>query len=170
MGTDVSSVIIFLKQKEKDWQQMLAQDQSSSPKKTPSKTEDIIMIWDSVKCGFTWQHDMAKNRGHHLYCILCELQPLKHRCCKQCKRAINTYEWCSLELCSAGDPGLTHYSPKRSINLAIKVPFEVGFVSTLTKWCISILLPQCLICLNSFFPGHLGEWDVGFRQRFQMPE
>ena len=31
-GTDVSSAIIFLKQKEEDWQQVLAQGQSSSPK------------------------------------------------------------------------------------------------------------------------------------------
>ena len=32
-GTDVSSGTIFLKQKEEDWQQMLAQGESSSPKK-----------------------------------------------------------------------------------------------------------------------------------------
>ena len=32
-GTDVSSATIFLKQKEKDWQQMLAQGQSSSQEK-----------------------------------------------------------------------------------------------------------------------------------------
>ena len=30
IGTDVSSVTIFLKQKEEDWHQMLAQGQSSS--------------------------------------------------------------------------------------------------------------------------------------------
>ena len=34
IGTDVSSGTIFLKQKEEDWQQMLAQGQSSSPKTT----------------------------------------------------------------------------------------------------------------------------------------
>ena len=33
MGTDHSSGTIFLKQKEEDWQQMLAQDQSPSQKK-----------------------------------------------------------------------------------------------------------------------------------------
>ena len=32
IGTDLSSVTIFLKQKEEDWQQMLAQGQSSSQK------------------------------------------------------------------------------------------------------------------------------------------
>ena len=32
IGTDVSPGRIFLKQKEEDWQQELAQDQSSSPK------------------------------------------------------------------------------------------------------------------------------------------
>ncbi|MPX07482.1 hypothetical protein C0133_08905, partial [Moraxella catarrhalis] len=39
MGTDVSSGPIFLKQKEEDWQQMLAQGQSSSPKKKERKKE-----------------------------------------------------------------------------------------------------------------------------------
>ena len=38
-GTDVSSGIIFLKQKEEDWQQMLAQGQSSSGKKKTRKRE-----------------------------------------------------------------------------------------------------------------------------------
>ena len=33
IGTDVSSGRIFLKQKEEDWQQMLAQGKSSSAKK-----------------------------------------------------------------------------------------------------------------------------------------
>ena len=33
MGTDISSQTLFLKQKEDDWQQVLAQGQSSAPKK-----------------------------------------------------------------------------------------------------------------------------------------
>ena len=36
-GTDINSGTIFLKQKEEDWQQKLAQGQSSSPKKDDSK-------------------------------------------------------------------------------------------------------------------------------------
>ena len=39
IGTDVSSATIFLKQKEEDWQQTLAQGQSSSPKK--KKAEEL---------------------------------------------------------------------------------------------------------------------------------
>ena len=39
IGTDISSLTIFLKQKEEDWQQMLAQSQSYSPKeKRKNKT------------------------------------------------------------------------------------------------------------------------------------
>ena len=37
IGTDVSSGAIFLKQTEKNWQQMLAQGESSSPKKKRKK-------------------------------------------------------------------------------------------------------------------------------------
>ena len=37
IGRDVSSAAIFLKQKEEDWQQMLAQGQSSSPKNKERK-------------------------------------------------------------------------------------------------------------------------------------
>ena len=40
-GIDVSSVTIFLKQKEEDWQQMVAQGQSSSPKKK-NKQKNIL--------------------------------------------------------------------------------------------------------------------------------
>ena len=40
-GTDDSSGTIFLKQKEEDWQQMLAQGQSSSQKQNQKNTEDL---------------------------------------------------------------------------------------------------------------------------------
>ena len=43
MGTDVSSATTFLKQKEEDWQQMLAQGQSPSPKR---KEEEINTKWE----------------------------------------------------------------------------------------------------------------------------
>ena len=44
IGTDVSSVTIFLKQKEEDWQWMLAWGQSSSPKKKKQrKKKDLIL-------------------------------------------------------------------------------------------------------------------------------
>ena len=41
IGRDVSSVAVFLKQKEEDWQQMLAQSQSSSPKKGKKSASTI---------------------------------------------------------------------------------------------------------------------------------
>ena len=45
-GTDVSSVTIFLKQKEGDWQQMFAQGQSFSPKNKKQKTYFIrVSTW-----------------------------------------------------------------------------------------------------------------------------
>ena len=54
MGTDVSSGIIFLKQKEEDWQQMLGQGQSSSPRKKRKKDEK-----DKGVASRTWQLPLA---------------------------------------------------------------------------------------------------------------
>ena len=46
IGTDVSSVATFLKQKKEkeDWQQMLAQGQSSSPKQTKNHANSLIFL------------------------------------------------------------------------------------------------------------------------------
>ena len=49
IGTDISSVMIFLKQKEEDWQQMLAQGQSSSH--TKKGKQGVINI---KECGYLW--------------------------------------------------------------------------------------------------------------------
>ena len=61
MGTDVSSATIFLKQKEEDWQQSLAQDQSSSPKikrkvilNWPVVTADRSVVALSKESGWIW--------------------------------------------------------------------------------------------------------------------
>ena len=42
MGTDVGPVTISLKQKEEDWQQILAQGQSSSHKKKPKEKNSEV--------------------------------------------------------------------------------------------------------------------------------
>ena len=42
IGTDVSSRTIFLKQKEEDWQWMLAQGQSFSPKKRKRAVRKLL--------------------------------------------------------------------------------------------------------------------------------
>ena len=42
MGTDVSSGLLFFKQKEEGWQQVLGQGQSSSPKPKPKKLPNEV--------------------------------------------------------------------------------------------------------------------------------
>ena len=44
IGTDVSSATIFFKQKVEEWQQMLPQGQSSSPKKKSKKRKQICEV------------------------------------------------------------------------------------------------------------------------------
>ena len=56
---DVSSVTIFLKQKEEDWQQMLAQGHSSSLKERMPilhRPEEDVLVKPAMLCKYLWLH------------------------------------------------------------------------------------------------------------------
>ena len=66
IGADISSATIFLKQKQEDWQQMLAQGQSSSPKKTKKEKKKGKFPGDQP-CGLVVKFGMLHFGNPGLY-------------------------------------------------------------------------------------------------------